>query len=102
MQCLGAAAAGRVASREPDPATVFEQQCRVKLVRDALAELRPQVAQRDFEAFTLRWVDGLSVREIAGRLGMTESQIWSSHHRMRCKLRPLLFRRLNGGPDSMR
>jgi hypothetical protein len=39
----------------------------------------------------------LSVREIAQCLGMTEGQVWSSHHRTCRKLRPLLARRLGGG-----
>ena len=67
------------------------------LVREALTEIRPHVAQRDYDAFTLRWVEGLSVKEIAERLGMAESQIWSSHHRLSLKLRPILAHRLNTG-----
>ena len=64
-----------------------------EVVLDALADLRGQVSPRDYEAFTLRWVEGLSVREIVCRLGMTDGQIWSSHHRTRRKLRLLLVQR---------
>ena len=40
-------------------------------------------------------MEGWSVDEIARHLGMTEGQIWSSHHRTGIKLRPLLARRLD-------
>ena len=64
------------------------------LVREALAELRTQVSQRDYDAFTLRWLDGSSVREVAERLGMTEGQVRTSNYRVRAKLRLLLERGL--------
>jgi RNA polymerase sigma-70 factor (ECF subfamily) len=94
-QRLGGQAASQLKSREPDPAVAFERQRLVELVRDALDELRSQVAQRDYDAFTLKWLEGRSVREVARLLGMTEAQIWSSHHRTSERLRPLLTRRLN-------
>ena len=94
MKRLSSAAAARVVSREPDPAVTFECGCLVTLVRETLAELRMQVPQRDYEAFELRWLQELSVRDVANKLGMTESQVWASHHRMITKLRPLLTRRL--------
>ncbi len=97
MRRLGSEAADQLASREPDPSISFERSRLVDLVREALTEIRPHVAQHDYGAFTLRWVEGLSVREIAERLGMAESQIWSSHHRLSLKLRPILARRLNTG-----
>ena len=34
------------------------------------------VSERDYETFTLRWLEGLSVREVARRLGRTEAQVW--------------------------
>jgi len=97
VQPLSHEAAAELGSREPDPAAAFERNRLVQLVHDAFAELRTQVSERDFDSYRLRWVDGLSIREISQRLGMTEAQIWSSHHRISLKLRPILARRLNEG-----
>lgn len=97
MRGLDTTAAERLAGREPDPAAAFERKRLRELVRDALAELRPRIAPRDYEAFVLHRLQEQPVREIARRLGMTEGQVWSSHHRTLRKLRPLLARRL--GPD---
>jgi RNA polymerase sigma factor (sigma-70 family) len=95
MEHLDPETADLLASRELDPATAFERKRLGELVREALAELQGQIAPRDFEAFTLHWLEGLSVREVAHRLGMTEGQVWSSHHRTRLKLRPLLAQRID-------
>jgi RNA polymerase sigma-70 factor (ECF subfamily) len=100
LRCLDTGAAERLAGREPDPAAAFERTRLRDLVRDALAELRRLVAPRDYEAFVLRWLQERSVREIARRLGMTERQVWSSHHRTLRKLRPLLARRLGPGRST--
>ena len=69
----------------------------MELVREALAELRAQVTQRDYDAFILKWIEGRSVHDVARLTGMTEAQIWSSHHRTCERFRPLLTRRLNRG-----
>jgi RNA polymerase sigma factor (sigma-70 family) len=98
MQRLRSDAADQLTGREPDPPTAFELRSRIALVHEALAELRPHLSQRDYEAFRLRWVDGLSVREIASRLGLTEAQVYSSDHRVKRKLCPLLVRLLNSRP----
>ena len=95
---LRSEAVDQLAGRELDPAAAIERIQLAERVREALAEVRMRVSERDYEAFTLRWLDGLSVREIARRLGRTEAQVWSSHHRMRRKLRPLLARWLEPGP----
>jgi RNA polymerase sigma factor (sigma-70 family) len=68
---LAPEAADQLAGREPDPTDALERIQLKDLVRKALAELRPQVSQRDYDAFILRWLEGLSVREVADRLGMT-------------------------------
>jgi dTDP-glucose 4,6-dehydratase len=93
--CLSAEATERLVAREPNPAVALERNLMQDLVRDALAELRLLVPRRDYEAFVLHWLQERSVREIAQRLGMTEGQVWSSHHRTSRKLRPLLERRLH-------
>ena len=90
MLRLGQFEADELTGREPDPVDAFERKCIQEQVRDALDELRQHVKHRDFEAFRLRWMEGWSVNEIARHLGMTEGQIWSSHHRTGDKLRPLL------------
>jgi RNA polymerase sigma factor (sigma-70 family) len=98
MKRLGSEAVDQLAGREPDPAFAVEQIQLTQRVREALAELRAVVSDRDYEAFTLHWLSGLSIKEVARRLGRTEAQIWSSHHRLSRKLRPLLARRLKGRP----
>jgi len=97
MERLGTMAADLLAGREPDPSETFDRKCLRELVLDALADLREQVSSRDYQAFTHRWIEGLSVREIAQRLGMTEPQVWSSHHRTSRKLRFLLLQRAGPG-----
>ena len=94
MKYLSYAAVDKLAGREQDPAAVVERIQLTERVREALAELRTCASECDYEAFTLHWLAGLSVREVAQRLGRSEAQIWSSHHRMSKKLRPLLARRL--------
>ena len=94
---FGCLKADELPGREPDPVNALEQKDLQELVRDALDELRAQVTARDYEAFRLRWIEGLCVKEIAARLEMTEGQIWSSNHRAQEKLRPLLQRRLDPG-----
>ena len=91
---LDAEMARDLSSREPDPVLAFARKHLIDLVRDALAELQDRVSPRDFEAFSLHWVEGLSVREVAQRLGRTEAEIWSSDHRLTVRLRPILERRL--------
>ena len=88
----------QLAGKEPDPAAAIERMQLTERVREALAVVRMCVSECDYEAFTLRWLDGLSVREVARQLDRTEAQVWSSHHRMMQKLPPLLARRLEPGP----
>ena len=98
MSRLGALEADKLPGREPDPVEAFERKHRQELVRAALDELHHRVKERDFKAFCLRWIEGRSVKEIAARLGMNEQQVWSSHHRTRLKLLPLLQERLGRRP----
>jgi RNA polymerase sigma factor (sigma-70 family) len=100
LKRLDAGTAERLAGREPDPAAAFERKRLRELVWDALAELRTMVRPRDYAAFVLHWIRGLRVAEIAQGLGMTEGQVWSSHHRTLQKLRPLLARRLGLSPST--
>ena len=94
MEYLSPERESTLLSREADPAIAFDRKWLQELVRDALAELRPLITAQDFEAFMLHWFEGLTIREISQRLEMTETQIWSSHHRLIQKLRVLLARRL--------
>ncbi|MCA9215508.1 MAG: RNA polymerase sigma factor [Planctomycetales bacterium] len=61
---------------------------RRSLVRKAMAELNP----RDSEMLMLKYTEGWSYREIANRLGMSESAVESRLHRARQKLRQQLAR----------
>ena len=53
MRRFGSEAADQLASREPDPSISFERSRLVDLVREALTEIRPHVAQHDYDAFIL-------------------------------------------------
>ncbi len=61
--------------------------------RDAVIALSSRLDAQDFEAFRLHWFEGLTIREISLRLGKSEAQLWSSHHRAIERLRALLARR---------
>jgi DNA-directed RNA polymerase specialized sigma24 family protein len=98
MRHLDSVAEEQLASREPDPADAVERVQLIDRVRGAFAELRKQVPECEYEAFALHWLEGLSVREVALRLGRTEKQVWASHHRVSRKLRPLLGQGLGSGP----
>jgi RNA polymerase sigma-70 factor (ECF subfamily) len=94
MERLSLERQGSLPSREAGPEAAFDRKYLQEQVRDALADLGAQVAPQDLEAFRLHWFEGLTIGEIARRLGKSEGQLWSSHHRMLEKLRILLVRRL--------
>ncbi len=55
-------------------------------VRDAMASM----SERDRQLLMLKYVEGLSYGEIAGRVGVTPSAVQSRLHRARAELRRLL------------
>ncbi len=78
--------------REPDPLHVLEQQLRGELIRSLLEHLRQHARGRDLELIRLRWLEGLSMTEIAVRLNLTPEQVRSRHHRAIARLRELAFK----------
>jgi len=56
-------------------------------VRNALAELAPQVSATSFCVLYLRSIKECTVPEVASQLGLTSEQVRFRHHRMKQKLR---------------
>ncbi len=96
MEHLDLGRAGNLPSREPDPEVDIDRKCVQERVRDAVTALSSRLDADDFEAFRLHWFEGLTIREISLRLGKSEAQLWSSHHRVMQRLRALLARRPGG------
>ncbi len=61
-------------------------------VQMIVADLRPCIHAVNFSILQLHYWQGLSVRQIAARLGLTLEQVWSRLHRVLQKLRPALAR----------
>jgi len=93
MEHLDLGRAGNLPSREPDPEVDIDRTCMQERVRDAVTALSSRLDAEDFEAFRLHWFEGLTIREIALRVGKSEAQLWAGHHRAIQKLRALLARR---------
>jgi len=70
-----------------DPAVECEQHGMQVLVRNALAELAPQVSATSFRVLYLRSIEERTVPEVASELGLTSKQVRFRHHRMKEKLR---------------
>ena len=70
-----------------DPAVECEQHGMQALVRNALAELAPQVSATSFRVLYLRSIEERTVPEVASELGLTSKQVRFRHHRMKQKLR---------------
>ena len=73
-----------------DPAVECEQRGMQALVRNALAELAPQVSATSFRVLYLRSIEERTVPEVASELGLTSKQVRFRHHRMKLKLRRLI------------
>jgi len=74
-------------SHELDPAVECEQHGMQAQVRNALAELAPQVSATSFCVLYLRSIKECTVPEVASQLGLTSEQVRFRHHRMKQKLR---------------
>ena len=59
-------------------------------MRNALAELAPQVSATSFRVLYLRSIEERTVPEVASELGLTSKQVRFRHHRMKLKLRRLI------------
>jgi RNA polymerase sigma-70 factor (ECF subfamily) len=76
--------------RDGDPATTYEHRCLQQQVQYALAKLRHRVSPCDYRLFHLRWIEGLSVAEIASSLNLPPENISCRIHRVKQKLRCLI------------
>ena len=83
------ALADRLFARQSNPSARLRRQERRERVRTALAAL----PDRDREALVLRYLEELSVGEIAAVLGVTETAVYGRHLRALKRLKELL------GPD---
>jgi RNA polymerase sigma factor (sigma-70 family) len=81
-------AAERSDSSGIDPLEHLLQDERREVVRRAMAEL----PRRDAEILLLKYTETWSYRELAGRLGISESAVEARLHRARARLRQLIIR----------
>jgi RNA polymerase sigma-70 factor (ECF subfamily) len=84
-----------ISDRRPGPEQVYRG---VELLERVL-QLAPQLSPSLRKAFELRDLEGLSIREITGRLGVTEGAAKSQISRARARLRGLLRKR-HAGPSE--
>lgn len=80
----------------PDPETIerlWMDERRYQILLTALAQLRGEgVEERTLEAFDLYAVRGVSISEVAGRLGMSHDEIYGAKYRVSRRLRPIVAR----------
>jgi len=83
-------------SEIPDPQTMerlWMDERRYQILLTALAQLRGEgVEERTIEAFDLYAVRGVSIAEVAGRLGMSHDEIYGAKYRVSRRLRPIVAR----------
>lgn len=65
-----------------------------ELMKDSLAECLGQVRGQSRQLMSLRYTEGLELKQIAERLGMTASNVGVMLHRVRAALRDCVDRRL--------
>jgi RNA polymerase sigma-70 factor (ECF subfamily) len=74
-----------VEARE-DLAQRLEEQYDHELLETAMANVRPQVAPHNWQAFWLTAVEGLSAEEAAARLDMKIARVYSARNRVQLRL----------------
>ena len=84
-----------ISDRRPSPEQTYSG---VELL-ERLLQLAPQLSPSLRRAFELRDLEGLSIREITDRLGVTESAAKSQISRARARLRRLMRKR-HAGPSE--
>jgi RNA polymerase sigma-70 factor (ECF subfamily) len=82
------------ASEEPGPLEVYERNVEIAAVRDAINQLPPRYRQ----VLYLRYVEGLSYKEIAEVLGLSLGNVEARIFRGKGKVRRKLMHRAAGGP----
>ena len=66
-----------------------------KLMKDSLADCLGQVRGQSRQVLSLRYTEGLELKQLAGRLGMTASNVGVMLHRVRAALRKCVDQKLN-------
>ena len=82
----------RLPDRRPSP----EEECRRAELAEHVVKFSRQLSPVLRRAFTLRHVDGLSIRETADVLGVTEGSAKAQLSRARAKLKLLMSKKLPG------
>ena len=73
----------------------FEKlETRAELAKDSLADCLGQVRGQSRQALSLRYTEGLELKQIAGQLGMTASNVGVMLHRVRAVLRKCVDQKL--------
>jgi RNA polymerase sigma-70 factor, ECF subfamily len=75
---------------QADPGQSSERHWRREAVQIVLAKLRAKISETNFHILHLHYWDGLTVPEIAGRLGLSSGRISCRLHRLLRKLRRAL------------
>ena len=65
-----------------------------ELMKDSLADCLGQVRGQSRQVLSLRYTDGLELKQIAGQLGMTASNVGVMLHRVRAALRKCVDQKL--------
>jgi RNA polymerase sigma-70 factor (ECF subfamily) len=90
-ECLDSQEGASLGGRDADPATDYERQCQQEAVRHVLDRLRNQVPACSYQAFSMRWVEGRTVAEIAAALHLTSEQVWWRLHRVKDRFHDLFL-----------
>lgn len=77
-------------AREPDPATIMDEQWQQAMLRTAVEELRGQVSERNYRVLQMRVFEDRSEADTAAELGLTPEQVRYRKHRMQQKLQAIL------------
>ena len=65
------------------------------VMKDSLADCLGQIRGQSHQVLQLRYTEGLELKQIAGRLGMTASNVGVMLHRVRAALRQCVDNKLN-------
>lgn len=79
----------------PDHKPSPEEQCRKSDLAENVVQIMSQLSPVLRRAFQLRYLDGLTIREMTGILGVAEGTAKARIARARAKLRSLMHRRLD-------
>jgi RNA polymerase sigma factor (sigma-70 family) len=70
-------------------------------VRRAMASLKDRASDLSYQVLHLRWIDRLSVAEVARTLGLSSGQVWAREHRMKRQLKAIFIAQGLGQPSGL-